>query len=478
MRNILYIMLVALLCGCNNTSTTEDEQQSVGNYPKRHGYGEWPFDVLYGEVDSICQVQYKLTDRFGTIEEEIDGYTLITFNEDGNVLENITYNSDVNVVSRSVYNYSSVGFPLTMTICDSDNVVIFQERYTTDNSGNITSAASYGHDGMLVGKDVMKYDNNQLIEVKEYDKTGDLTNVVTIKRDKNIASFTYHDNEDNTTNRGTICFNDSGIVTSMKEAKEHGGGHELKSKCNKDGNVTTYTLITDNEVYMEVVRDKFDNHNNAVSWTVFEKDIRTPSMRIEQVIYYHGESNGNKINPIEEASRIQELVKEGLGRNGVYEVGDYYNRDGKQGVVFEVSDGGHHGKIVSLDETYLGWCTYNQYYKNVTVGASNAINGKSNTDLVMARSDSDQYPAFVWCRDKGEDWYLPAHGELQLLGENLTAVNRTLAKYGTKISNSYWSSTEYLVDEGHSAWLVYPSSESIYDRKKYNYINVRAVTTF
>ena len=38
-----------------------------------------------------------------------------------------------------------------------------------------------------------------------------------------------------------------------------------------------------------------------------------------------------------------------------YNVGDLYNENGKQGVVFEVSDGGRHGKIVSLDEAEAVW---------------------------------------------------------------------------------------------------------------------------
>ena len=478
MRHLLYIMLVALLCGCNNSSTTEDEKSTVGKHPTRHGYGELPIDVLYGDIDSICQIRYKLTDRFGTTEEEIDGYKFIRFNEDGNVVEDVNYDKNLNISFRYIYDYNSKGHPRTMTICGANDVVIQQKIYTTDNMGNITSETSYGNDGLMDEKRVMKYDGDQIIEIKAYDQSGDMVELIDIKRNNKNLRFTYQDIEDNKRAEGTVHYNRSGVITAIKASDEDGAFHSLESECNKDGNTTKYRLISDNEVYMEVVREDFDAHNNALCWTVYEKDILIPTLRVEQTIYYSDGSNNHKISPIEEAAHIQEQVKKGLGRNGIYEVGDYYNCDGKQGVVFEVSDGGHHGKIVSLDETYLGWCTYNQYYNNVTVGASNAIDGKNNTDLVMARSDSDQYPAFDWCRDKGEDWYLPAHGELQLLGENLTAVNRTLAKYSTKISDSYWSSTEYLVDEGHSAWLVYPSSESIYERKKYNYINVRAVTTF
>ncbi|MBQ1214235.1 MAG: TIR domain-containing protein [Tidjanibacter sp.] len=139
-----------------------------------------------------------------------------------------------------------------------------------------------------------------------------------------------------------------------------------------------------------------------------------------------------------------------------YKVGDYYDDGTKQGVVFDVWDGGRHGKIVSLDQNKSKWCTNEQ----IVIGADSKSNGKANTDKVMARGDANQYPAFTWCRNKGADWYLPAIDELKLLLLNDSvhdAVNITLAqKGGTKLYNKkdlswYWSSTER--DES-GAWFV------------------------
>ena len=151
-------MLVALLCGCNNSSTREDEKSAVGKHPTRHGYGELPIDVLYGDIDSICQIRYKLTDRFGTTEEEIDGYKFIRFNEDGNVVEDVNYDKNLNISFRYIYDYNSKGHPRTMTICSANDVVIQQKIYTIDNMGNITSETSYGNDGLMDEKRVMKYE--------------------------------------------------------------------------------------------------------------------------------------------------------------------------------------------------------------------------------------------------------------------------------------------------------------------------------
>lgn len=178
-------------------------------------------------------------------------------------------------------------------------------------------------------------------------------------------------------------------------------------------------------------------------------------------------------------------VLEGKGRDGVYEVGDYYNRDGKEGVVFDVWDDGRHGKILSLDQSskQLQWCTNKQLDKKIDVGADSKSDGKVNTDKVMARGDADQYPAFTWCRDKGADWYLPAIDELRLLLLNDSVhdvVNKTIAqKGGTELYDIglYWSSSEY---NEFCAWYVYMGSGYTFNanRNKYRNLYVRAVSAF
>ena len=169
-----------------------------------------------------------------------------------------------------------------------------------------------------------------------------------------------------------------------------------------------------------------------------------------------------------------------------YKVGDYYDDGTKKGVVFDVWDGGRHGKIVSLDQSAnkLKWSSFEQYCKEIVVGADSKNNGKVNTDKVMTRSDADQYPAFTWCRNKGVDWYLPAIDELKLLLLNDSvhnAVNITLAqKGGTKLYNKkdwecYWSSTER---NESCAWYVYMyNGYTDYNLKNFSRY-VRAVSAF
>lgn len=155
------------------------------------------------------------------------------------------------------------------------------------------------------------------------------------------------------------------------------------------------------------------------------------------------------MNMLGRKSSVQKQVER------TWKVGDYYNVDGKEGVVFWVDATGKHGKITSLDQDQLRWCTYAQFQKKITVGTSSKINGKENTDKVMMRLDADEYPAFTWCRSKGRDWYLPAIDEVELLvwNDNVRiSVSDTLEHLGypriysegLKFKDAYfwWSSTE------------------------------------
>ncbi len=162
-----------------------------------------------------------------------------------------------------------------------------------------------------------------------------------------------------------------------------------------------------------------------------------------------------------------------------YKVGDYYNENGKEGVVFWVDATGRHGKIVSLDEANLLWCTKVQYDRKIFVGAESSTEGKLNTDIVMARADREEYPAFMWCREKGADWYLPAEEELEELFEVKTIVSETMRSKGGKNLSGFflWSSSEHDEFCKCARGVCMYGGDTSYDLK-YNYYYVRAVSAF
>ena len=114
----------------------------------------------------------------------------------------------------------------------------------------------------------------------------------------------------------------------------------------------------------------------------------------------------------------------GSNSDDIYQLGDYYNRNGNKGVVIEISNGGRNGKILSLDETYCSW------------------------------RDVEQ-----WCRNHGDGWRLPTKDELLAIYTNKLDVNYWLKKYnsGTLKNSAYWSSSRYhgnvlyvLMDDGRT----------------------------
>ncbi len=173
-----------------------------------------------------------------------------------------------------------------------------------------------------------------------------------------------------------------------------------------------------------------------------------------------------------------------------YSVGDYYNENGKRGVVFQVWDGGRHGKIISLDETKAPWDSrvewdHDKYEFVEGTGtrtyADSESDGKANTDKIMARSDSEYFDAFEWCRAKGSSWYLPAKDELKQIYNNKDKLNSTLSQYGTALSDNYyyWSSTEYVDYEPEfCAWLVNMINGNTNNGGKNLSNYVRAVSAF
>ena len=85
----------------------------------------------------------------------------------------------------------------------------------------------------------------------------------------------------------------------------------------------------------------------------------------------------------------------------VYQVGDYYNVNGKEGVVFWVDASGRHGKIVSMAESgsKLKWSSDENEQRRL-IGADSKTDGAKNLAVVKRIPDwQSKYPAFRWCAE-------------------------------------------------------------------------------
>lgn len=140
---------------------------------------------------------------------------------------------------------------------------------------------------------------------------------------------------------------------------------------------------------------------------------------------------------------------------GQYAVGDFYDKEGVQGVVCSAE--GEHGTLVSLDETQA---IYSREV-GIETGAESWNDGLYNFNVISRRENwQENYPAFAWCNAKNGSgpvkWYLPALNELMTMYDNYTALNRTIGEHGgTAINGSgkYWASNESTTNSDF-AWLV------------------------
>ncbi len=277
-------------------------------------------------------------------------------------------------------------------------------------------------------------------------------------------------------NLGACYANGEGVAQSWEEAVK------WYRKAAEQGNVAAqYNLGRCYEVGKGVVK----NYEEAVKW--YRKAAE------------QGDKDATKkVAAIEEAEKTCKLYEEADKRTaqGIYAVGDYYDRDGRRGVVFEVTKDGRHGKIVSVDQTICQWATNKKYGggfmgfggtipSDTRIGASSTDDGAENHKIVESiDSWQEKYPVFAWCRSLGDGWYLPAIDELEkILSDKKTceAINHTLQFRKLQTlplgEQSYcWASTEYEENSFCAYYVAYGTQTG--GRSKYSNSCVRAVCRF
>lgn len=168
-----------------------------------------------------------------------------------------------------------------------------------------------------------------------------------------------------------------------------------------------------------------------------------------------------------------------------YEVGDYYNESGKEGIVIEVDQDGNNGKIISLRQSPspLQWAS-DVAEQNRLVGTIYMSGGVENlAKIVKIPNWKGKYPAFKWCFDYGKGWYLPALQEVESFSTHRDVINSALsAAGGTPIGvYSYWSSTEDSASAENGEYKAHyvnvNTKTSLSNQKKYKFY-VRAVASF
>lgn len=151
-----------------------------------------------------------------------------------------------------------------------------------------------------------------------------------------------------------------------------------------------------------------------------------------------------KVDGIEYVGTISSAKLESIK---TYSIGDAYpNEQNAIGVVWNISNEGASGKIISLVEgTRIQWDLYGIFCKDYN--CNDSYNGSYN-------NMGSTLPFAKWIKSLGDGWYGPAYKELLISNTDLALVNAMLRKLGKKeVDGFYWSSTEISSDY-NQAWVT------------------------
>ena len=171
----------------------------------------------------------------------------------------------------------------------------------------------------------------------------------------------------------------------------------------------------------------------------------------------------------------------------VYKTGDFYpnpnNPKTAIGVIYwlKPGTGGKEGKLISSDSQWRNWGDSNEENLNTSIST-----GIINWDIVINRNPSlDNFPAFKWCMDKGEGWYLLSRYELHVMNE-LWSANQEYMNSNLELINGepFTSDDVYLASSESRSWpntsaeLYYFSNKGWGPILKGDSARIRAVKEF
>ena len=153
-----------------------------------------------------------------------------------------------------------------------------------------------------------------------------------------------------------------------------------------------------------------------------------PVADISHIIYQNGERDDfNATDAAVQPSAPQPAAQPAARP----EVGGIYDDNGVRGMVIWLDESGMHGVMLSLEESaeprFVSWSAIRSALPQTLAGDKN--DGRTNMESVARYIDAnglswDDFPAFKWCRDLGEGWYLPSIDELLMLGSTFNGGQR------------------------------------------------------
>ena len=178
-----------------------------------------------------------------------------------------------------------------------------------------------------------------------------------------------------------------------------------------------------------------------------------------------------------------------------YEIGQIYEVNGAKGVAYAIKTDRQNrtwAYFFSMDEADLQWSTENVWCNCISDKGSWNTYDPFDPNYSQADGgvrDINNYPAFKWCMDHGDGWFMPSSDELQWMWDaisegthkfdnaSVAAYNKLLTDNGGMpfVETYYWSSNETADDLVELIAFMNDSVVCLDPQKSYKY-TVRAAT--
>ena len=180
--------------------------------------------------------------------------------------------------------------------------------------------------------------------------------------------------------------------------------------------------------------------------------------------------------------------------DGIYEIGDIYDRNGLKGIVVHTTDGGRHGLIMSLILPHSPHHVYEKYKRfkkddekmwcsraigAQTVGLTDEEDGMNNLRILAQAIEAnglswDDFPAFKLCVEMGDGWYLPAFQEVECIVMAMNEGSLLRDMFALQRFNSL------LVETGGTPIIpsgyMYPYPMNIVSSTEYDKVAVKSIS--
>lgn len=157
------------------------------------------FYLLKGPVKTVQVERAEIKSREGQATERPRRLlSLTTYDEKGNMLEELRYKDDGSIQDKRVFTHDGVR-PQTEVVYKADGTVMSKSFYSYDSEGRLSGSSVYAADGVLLRKAIRTYGpDGKLAEAALYNPDGSLMNKTNFKYDsegKQVEDIVYNSSD-------------------------------------------------------------------------------------------------------------------------------------------------------------------------------------------------------------------------------------------------------------------------------------------